>query len=410
MFGNINIFENPWGKEKESDRINQAPKKTKDEAQDDIERIIKIGKAKFIEMLNAKKKKNSNANNSNGSDGNIIGFIPVIAILFVLSSVWLLTGFYTVEPYEQGVVIRFGKYNRISMPGLNYKFPAPIETVEILPVTSIKREVIGTRELAEQMITARNPFSSIVNMANVTMKNDQNTDPAETSIEKESRMLTGDENIMDMHFFIHWRIDDPKSYVFNIKDDARDSTVKIVGESAMRQIVGQSRIADALSEQRQQIEMKAGALIQEVLDNYNAGITIDDVGILYSYVAQEVRDAYRDVQSAKADQERVINEAYAFRNDILPRARGMAEELLQNATAYKGEVIANANGEAGRFKSILQEYEKAGIIIKDRMYIDTMSEVLSPINKIILDAPVSKNSLPILSITDMMEKNNKKQQ
>ncbi len=328
--------------------------------------------------------------NKNDGGGSSTTFI-ILAIIasFVL---WLSTGFYVIDADEQGVVIKLGEFSRISEPGLNYKIPYPFETVEKISVTRINKEVIGVKQGA---------------IDSVLVKSSQAGVPAgnpEMSLPQESQMLTMDENIVDLHFYVQWRIHDPKSYLFNIRDLPSESTVRAGAESVMRQIIGVTKINEALSEQRRAIEKEATTLLQIMLDSYHAGIEVINVGILYSYVAFEVRDAYRDVQSAKADREKLINQAYTYRNDILPKAKGDAAAIIEEAKAYKAKVVDEALGQAQRFEKIYEEYRKFGPVTMDRMYIDAMSLILKDINKLVVDKSVASGTLPILPLSDFVKK------
>lgn len=379
----INIstqFDNPWE--------NPSSKEDKNKRQNDpisreIEDIIKKGQEKIIEILGVKKNiggnnmKDKHNQNINPSYNLFAAILLLVALL-----VWLSTGFYTIDTDEEGVIMRFGKYNRTATPGLNYKLPTPIEVVDKVSVTRIHKELVGLQYNQSANITS-----------------DQND--ADISNPKESQMVTGDENIIDMHFFVQWYIKDAKNYLFNIKDDLGDNTIRITAESVMRQVVGLVKISEALSEQRQEIEQKAKIMLQQILDSYNSGIEVVNLGILYSYVAPEVRDAYRDIQSAKADKEREINQAYAYKNDIIPRARGEAQTIIAEAEAYRESVVSKATGESERFNSVLSQYKKAKDITRKRMYIETMEQILKDMNKVIVDKSLGKNSIPLLSISDL---------
>jgi membrane protease subunit HflK len=300
-----------------------------------------------------------------------IKIILLILILVPLGA-WLSTGFYTIQPDEEGVLIRFGKYSGKAQPGLRYKFPDPIDKVTKVSVTNINREVIGTKI----------QFNS-----------------GETSIPDESQMLTGDENIIELHFFIQWKIKDSYNYVFKIKDiSPENSTLRLSAESAMREVMGLVKLNEAISEQRQDIEKQAKIILQKMLDDYQTGIEVVNLGILYSYVPAEVKDAYRDIQAAKADKEREINQAYAYRNDILPKARGEVFAISEKAKGKKEAIIAEARGQANKFNSIVKEYLIAPELTKKRLYLETMEEVLSDKEKLLVTQDMANSSLPILQL------------
>lgn len=371
------IFENPWDDGTPNTRKDQPPKK-ETKGSIDFEALLQQELQKWKNLFSKK---------SGGQDGNEAPKpLKVLSIIIaVLSIIWLATGFYTVDTDEEGVVMRFGKYNRTSTPGLNYKLPAPIENVQKISVTRINKEVIGLK-------------------THTTIKPQELNDDTDSSIPKESQMLTGDENIIEMHFFVQWYVKSAKDYLFNIKDDVGESTIKVCAESAMRQVVGLVKISEALSEQRQEIEQRVKTMLQDLLNGYHSGIEIVNVGILYSYVAPEVRDAYRDIQSAKADKEKEINEALAYKNDIIPRARGEAQSIIEESKGYKEAVIFQASGESERFKSVYDQYQSSREITKKRLYIEAMEGILKDINKVIVDKSVSHRSVPLLSINELIKK------
>ena len=286
----------------------------------------------------------------------------LILLLLVIIGIWLLTGFYRVEPDEQGVVLRWGEWTKTTQPGLNYHLPWPFETVIRPKVTKINRAEIGYRTLVDSQRGAY-------------------TRP----VPDESLMLTGDENIIDVKFTVFWRIRDAGQFLFNIQ--APERTVKDAAESAMREVIGKSRLQSALAEERLLLAQQTHGLTQSILDDYGAGIEITQVEPQDIAPPEAVIAAFRDVQAARADQERAKNEAEAYRNDIIPRARGAAERLVQEGTAYKEEVVAKAQGEAARFLSVYGEYAQNMDVVRRRMFLETMEEVLGGIDKIIIDSP-----------------------
>lgn len=307
-------------------------------------------------------------------------FFIVLVFTIVISAIY--SGFFIVEADEQGIILRFGKYNRTVTPGLSYKLPEPFEKVEKVSVTRIKKETIGKTNTIN-----KNQYINKINNAE--------------SFAKESQMLTGDENIIDMHYYIQWQVINPLNFLFNIKHSTTDNIVKTSAESIMREVIGKSTIAQALSERRLDIEYNVRTKLQILLDNYNSGIKIISVGILYSYVAPEVRDAYSDVQSAKADREKFINQATSYSNEILPQARGDAKTILQEAEAYKETIINKAQGESRRFEDIYKAYKNNEIITKQRIYLDTMEEIyMNSTNKMIIDYSISKKILPFLQLNN----------
>ena len=305
----------------------------------------------------------------------------LILLLLVVIGIWLLTGFYRVEPDEQGVVLRWGEWTKTTQPGLNYHLPWPFETVVLPKVTKINRAEIGYRTLIDSQ---RGAFTR--------------------PVPDESLMLTGDENIIDVKFTVFWRIMDAGQFLFNIQ--APERTVKDAAESAMREVIGKTRLQSALAEERLLLAQQTHQLTQSILDYYGAGIEITQVEPQDIAPPEAVIASFRDVQAARADQERAKNEAEAYRNDIIPRARGAAERLVQEGTAYKEEVVARAQGEAARFLSVYSEYTQNMDVVRRRMYLETMEEVLGGIDKIIIDSPAQGGSgvVPYLPLPELQRR------
>jgi membrane protease subunit HflK len=314
-----------------------------------------------------------------GPFGGIGGNRRMLIILpLVLLGVWLASGFYRVQPDEQGVVLRFGAWANTTQPGLNWHIPSPIESVLTPKVTRVNRVELGFRSTAEV----------------------GRTGSAARDVPNESLMLTGDENIVDINFVMLWQIKDAGQFLFNIRDP--ESTVKAVAESVMREIIGKTPIAEATTEARGAIEVGAREQVQGILDEYGAGILVNQVQLQKVDPPGEVIDAFRDVQRAQADRERLQNEADAFANDILPRARGEAERLLQEAQAYRQEVVAKAEGEAQRFIAVASQYAKAEEVIAQRLYLETMEEVLRDMNKVVIDPDAGgAGVVPYLPLPDL---------
>ncbi len=311
------------------------------------------------------------------------GSKPIIFGLIILVIVWALSGLYRVLPDEQGVVLRFGKFVNTTQPGLNYHFPYPIESVLTPKVTKVNRMDIGFRSERDS------GFGSGGGVADVP---------------EESLMLTGDENIVNIDFSVFWVIKDAGNFLFKIQDP--EGTVKAAAETAMREVIARSDIQPILTEGRSIIETDTQAIIQEILDEYNSGIQITQVQTQKADPPDQVIDAFRDVQAARADMERSKNEAEAYANDVIPRARGEAAKILQAAEAYKKEVVAKAEGEASRFLSIYNEYAQAKEVTQERMFLETMEEVLADINKIIIDKNSGEGVVPYLPLQELKTGNN----
>jgi membrane protease subunit HflK len=315
-----------------------------------------IPKSDFFQ--NASKKKSQ----FNFDDFGNFNQIPISRILLGLLAFWMLSGVYKVDEGSQAAITRFGKFVRIAPPGLSYHLPRPIEQATIVRVDESRRTEIGYRS-GPKVKQQRSETSSQV-------------------LPEESIMLTGDENIIDLNCDIVWKIKDLSHYLFNIENI--ENTVKIVTESAIREVVGKTPISDVLSSQKQEVGRQVKELTQETLDLYHSGVHVAEVLLLKAEPPVEVIDAYRDVQTSRADKEREINQAYAYRNDLLPKARGDAARISEEAEGYKQEVIARAEGEAKRFSGLLAEYEANKQITKDRLHLDALEHILKHSKKIIV--------------------------
>ncbi len=300
----------------------------------------------------------------------------IAVVLIAILVIWLASGFYRVLPDEVGIVLRFGAYNRTTQPGLNYHLPTPIETALTPSVTRVNRTEIGYRSA-----------DSANGRGVVTQQ-----------VPEEALMLTGDENIVDINFAVFWVIKDAKAYLFNIRDP--EMTVKSAAESAMREVIGETPIASALAEGRGKIESDTQKLLQSLLNDYGSGIELTEVQLQRVDPPDPVIDAFRDVQRAIADRARLRNEAEAYANDIIPRARGNAVRITQEAEAYRQQVTARAQGDAGRFDEVYKAYKAAQDVTQKRLYLETMEDILRNTNKVIIDRSAQGGSgvLPYLPL------------
>ena len=308
------------------------------------------------------------------------GAKPIIVGLLIIVTLWGLSGLYRVLPDEQGVVLRFGKFVNTTQPGLNYHFPYPIESVITPKVTKVNRMDIGFRSERDS------GFSS----------------GGVADVPEESLMLTGDENIVNIDFSVFWVIKDAGNFLFKIQDP--EGTVKAAAETAMREVIARSNIQPILTEGRSVIETETQTIIQKILDEYTSGIQITQVQTQKADPPDQVIDAFRDVQAARADMERSKNEAEAYANDVIPRARGEAAKILQAAEAYKKEVVAKAEGEASRFIAIYNEYKNAKAVTQERMYLETMEKVLADIDKVIIEKNAGSGVVPYLPLPELKKK------
>ena len=269
----------------------------------------------------------------------------------VLLFLWGASGVYTIAPEEQGLVLRFGEHHRNTAPGLHWHMPFPVERVVKVPVLTVRRVQIGDHD--------------------------------GRTFEEESLMLTGDENIIDVSFIVQWQVKDAARFVFNVRNPAE--TVKAAAESAMREVIGNSQIASALAEGRQTVASDARDLLQSILDEYESGIAVTELLLQRADPPAAVIEAYRDVQRARADLERAINEAQAYRNSIVPQANGQAAQLRNEAQAYKEQVVARADGAASRFVAVHDQYRQAPRVTRERIYLETVESVLGGTDKVLID-------------------------
>jgi len=301
------------------------------------------------------------------------------AKLLVLGIVvlWLLTGIFVVGPAERGVVKRFGEFNRETGPGLHYHMPYPIESVITLNVDQVRRIEIGFRSAARERDFQQGQTRSV---------------------EHESLMLTGDENIVDVQFSVQYQVADAKSYIFNVVGP--DDTVKSAAEAAMREVIGKNKIDAALTTDKQRIMNQTRELMQQILDMYNTGILLVNLQMQNVHPPNEVIDAFKDVVSAREDRDRLKNEAEAYRRDILPRAGGRAEAMVREAEAFKAMQVLGAEGDASRFKAVADEYKKAKDVTRTRLYLETMERVLQnpDTEKLILSDDALSKSVPYLPL------------
>ena len=298
-------------------------------------------------------------------------WLLVIGALFF----WGLTGFFIVEPPEQAVIKRFGVYNRSAEPGPNLAFPVPFETVIKENVKEVRRLEIGFRTI-EQGPPARY-----------------------RRVTKEALMLTGDQNIVDVQFIVQYRIIDLPNYLFNITD--QKETVRAASESAMREVIGRTAVDDAITTGKGMIETLTAELLQKTLNDYASGIDIENVKLQDVHPPDPVKEAFKDVTSAKEDREKMINEAHGYRNNLIPKARGEAIQMINDAKAYADKTVLVARGKAKRFTAIYEEYKQAKEITKERIRIETMEQILPHVNKVIADPQLGQNFLPFLPIREL---------
>ena len=303
----------------------------------------------------------------------------LMPVVLAALAIWLLTGTYMVGPDEVGIVRTFGEHTRIAQSGLNWHFPVPIETVNTPKVTEVKRVEIGFR----------------------TLRNGQYR-----TVEKESLMLTGDENIVDAEMIVQYKIKDPVAYLFNIVEP--ELTVREAAEASLRTVVGRNKIDETLTTGKFTIQEETKFQLQSILDLYESGIHVVAVQLQDVSPPKEVIGAFKDVASAKEDKNRMVNQAEGYRNDLIPKARGEAEAMIRAAEGFRESRIKRAEGDAAKFTTVLQEYRKAKSITEKRLYLETMEKVLPGIEKIIIPDKDSGNILNLLNLNPGTEKGGQK--
>jgi membrane protease subunit HflK len=351
---------NPWGDPTPSNSNKPDKKPNRPPHQmdaDELEALLRSGQEKLRTML---------------PQGGSVASFGLLAGVLVL--IWLSSGFYRVQEGEIGVVQRFGEVTRTEQPGLRYHLPFPIETALTPNVTFENRIEVGFR-------------SGMSGGANGT----------DRDVAEESSMLTSDQNIIDLDFAVTWVIKNPQEFLFEIRDP--QNTVKRAAESAMREVIGQTEIQSALTEARDAIQRDTKKQLQQILDDYKSGVEVVRVELLRVNPPPSVVDAFNDVQRAEADRERLRNEAEGYKNKIIPEARGEGERIKNESEGYKEQVINNAKGEADRFSKVWQAYNGARDVTAQRLYLETMEEILSnTTTKIIMDSNSSNGVVPYMPI------------
>ena len=296
-----------------------------------------------------------------------LGILPLLGLAV---AVWFFSGIYMVGPDEVGVIRTFGAYTHQTQPGLNWHYPYPFQTVRTPKVTEVKRIEIGFR----------------------TTRNGQYR-----TVEKESLMLTGDENIVDAELIVQYRIKEPENYLFKIVEP--ELTVREASEASLRTIVGMNNIDETLTTGKFRIQEEAKKQIQTILDNYQSGIQVVAAQLQDVSPPKQVISAFKDVASAKEDKNRLINQAEGYRNDVIPKARGEAEAMIRGAEGFKESRIKRAEGDVAKFNTVLKEYRKAKDITRERLYLETMEKVLPGVEKVIIPDKDSGNMLNLLNLS-----------
>ena len=293
----------------------------------------------------------------------------------VAALVWLASGVYVVQPSEQGVVRTFGKHTFTASPGINYRLPWPIQQADVVDVQNIRRTEIGFRSTGSGT-----------------------TGQGSKRVLEEALMLTRDENIVEVGLLVQYRVKDSAAFVFNVQDP--DVVLATTSEVALRSAVGQMPIDDVITERRADVQEATRRFMEQLLDAYRSGIQVTDVRLQVADAPDQVRDAFHEVVRAREDRERKVNEAQAYREDILPKARGEARKTIEAATAYREERIRVARGDSERFLEILQEYQRAPDVTRERLHLEALEKVLPQVDKVVITRDGQSGVLPFLPLRE----------
>lgn len=305
----------------------------------------------------------------------------IVLVLFGVVAIWLASGFYKVDPGSQGAELLFGRFVKLTSPGLNYWFPGPFGQVITPNVDKINQITVGYR-----------------------VGSDIGRGGAVRDVPQESLMLTSDQNVIDVDFIVQWKVKDASNFLFNIREP--ELTVKVASESAMREVIGNMSLDDVMTTKRAELQTRGLKLLQQILDEYDAGVLVSDIKLQKADPPNEVIDAFNDVQRARQDKERLQNEALTYANDIIPRARGQAQRVVQEAAAYREKLIREAEGEANRFISVYEAYLTDKDVTKRRLYLERMQELLRKTDKIILDVDSGQGQgvVPYLPLPELKKR------
>ena len=318
--------------------------------------------------------KNSKPNSGGSQSQTPQDQLPVTTIVLIIALIWAATGFYIVDQGSRGVVLRFGKNTEVTMPGPRWHIPFPVESVEVVNLEQVRTLEVGYRSSGNSVARSKEL--------------------------RESLMLTDDENIIDLQFAVQYNLKSAENFLFNNR--SADASVRGAAESAIREIVGKSKMDFALYEGREEIAVKAKKLMQEILDRYDTGINVTSVTMQNAQPPEQVQASFDDAVKAKQDLERQKNEGQAYANDIIPKAKGAASRLTSEAQGYRVKVESEAKGNASRFEQILTQYNRAPEVMRDRIYIEAQEQILSNISKVIVDQKNS-NSLLYLPLDKLIQ-------
>ena len=346
---------------------NPGQNNNQEEGPPDLDELLndlrkKIGRIFGKKETDQKTPKSSGGNPTSNSGNDNLPILPILLIVFLL---WAATGFYIVDQGSRGVVLRFGKNTEVTMPGPRWHIPYPIESAEVVNLEQVRTIEVGYRSAGDAAARSKEL--------------------------RESLMLTDDENIIDLQFAVQYNLKSVEDFLFNNR--SAESSVRGAAETAIREIVGKSKMDFALYEGREEIAVKAKKLMQEILDRYNTGINVTSVTMQNAQPPEQVQASFDDAVKAKQDLERQKNEGQAYANDIIPKAKGTASRLTAEAQGYRLRVENEAKGNASRFEQILTQYNRAPEVMRDRLYIEAQEQILSSVSKVFIDQKNSNNLL-----------------
>lgn len=355
---------------------NPEQNNNQDQGPPDLDELLNDLGKKIGRLFGRKESTQKNSKSNNGGSQSEVpqDQLPVTTIVLIIALIWAATGFYIVDQGSRGVVLRFGKNTEVTMPGPRWHIPFPVESVEVVNLEQVRTLEVGYRSSGNSVARSKEL--------------------------RESLMLTDDENIIDLQFAVQYNLKSAENFLFNNR--SADASVRGAAESAIREIVGKSKMDFALYEGREEIAVKAKKLMQEILDRYDTGINVTSVTMQNAQPPEQVQASFDDAVKAKQDLERQKNEGQAYANDIIPKAKGAASRLISEAQGYRVKVESEAKGNASRFEQILTQYNRAPEVMRDRVYIEAQEQILSNISKVIVDQKNS-NSLLYLPLDKLIQ-------
>lgn len=355
---------------------NPEQNNNQDQGPPDLDELLNDLGKKIGRLFGRKESAQKNSKPNNGGSQSEVpqDQLPVTTIVLIIALIWAATGFYIVDQGSRGVVLRFGKNTEVTMPGPRWHIPFPVESVEVVNLEQVRTLEVGYRSSGNSVARSKEL--------------------------RESLMLTDDENIIDLQFAVQYNLKSAENFLFNNR--SADASVRGAAESAIREIVGKSKMDFALYEGREEIAVKAKKLMQEILDRYDTGINVTSVTMQNAQPPEQVQASFDDAVKAKQDLERQKNEGQAYANDIIPKAKGAASRLTSEAQGYRVKVESEAKGNASRFEQILTQYNRAPEVMRDRIYIEAQEQILSNISKVIVDQKNS-NSLLYLPLDKLIQ-------